>query len=182
MFNPENLYNNPNALAEYYSHFRVSDRLLLTGHSHQAWPDCAFEGQKQAWRDAAEFVDNKWEKAFAKAEEVKKGYRKLLGDDDGNISLSSNTHELLVRFLSALPLNKELNIVTTDGEFHTIRRQLDRLAEEGIQITRIAASPVGDAVEKLITAVNSKTTAVLVSKVFFNSGEIVDDLASLNEK
>ncbi|SVC21003.1 uncharacterized protein METZ01_LOCUS273857, partial [marine metagenome] len=24
------------ALAEHYSHFRVSERLLLTGHSHQA--------------------------------------------------------------------------------------------------------------------------------------------------
>ncbi len=93
MFNPEQLYKSPNALAEYYSNFRVSERLLLTGHSHQAWPDCGFNGQKQAWLDAAEFVDEKWGKAFEKAAEVKNGYRKLLDDDNGHIALSSNTHE-----------------------------------------------------------------------------------------
>ena len=29
----------PNALAPHYARFRVAERLLLTGHSHQAWPD-----------------------------------------------------------------------------------------------------------------------------------------------
>ena len=36
-------------------------------------------------------------------------------------------------------------ILTTDGEFHTIRRQLDRLAEEGVRVEKVAARPVGDA-------------------------------------
>ena len=40
-------------LARHYSRFRVSERVLLTGHSHQAWPDVAFSAQKQAWTDAA---------------------------------------------------------------------------------------------------------------------------------
>ena len=39
------------ALAEHYTRFRVSERLLLTGHSHQAWPDVAFEAQQRAWLD-----------------------------------------------------------------------------------------------------------------------------------
>ena len=181
MFKSEELYNSPNALARNYSHFKVSERLLLTGHSHQAWPDCGFEGQKQAFLDAAEFVDDKWERGFEKAAEVKKGYLGLLGGT-GNIALASNTHELLVKFLSALPLNKEFNIVTTDGEFHSIRRQLDRLAEEGIQIIKAESSPSMDVVEKLINKVNNKTVAVLVSKVFFGTGEIVDDLFPLLEK
>jgi len=182
MFKPENIYKSPNDLAGYYSLFKVAERLLLTGHSHQAWPDCGFEGQKQAWLDAAENVDDKWEKAFTKAEEVKNGYRRILDDHSGNITLSQNTHELLVRFLSALRVSKDINIVTTDGEFHTIRRQLDRLAEEGIQIVRVASVPSGEVVEKLIEAVNDKTTAVLVSKVFYNSGETVKDLYHLLEK
>ncbi len=182
MFKPDDLYNSPNALAGYYSHFKVSERLLLTGHSHQAWPDCGFEGQKQAWLDAAEHVDDKWEKAFSKAEDVKRGYRKLLDDDNGNITLASNTHELIIRFLSALPINKEINIVTTDGEFHTIRRQLDRLAEEGIEIKKAACSPVDEVIEKLIAKVDDKTIAVLVSKVFFNSGEILEGLSLLMDK
>src|SRR5216684_8708458 len=33
----------PEALARHYTRFRVYERLLLTGHSHQAWPDCGFE-------------------------------------------------------------------------------------------------------------------------------------------
>ena len=63
---PESLYASPNALAPHYSTFRVSERLLLTGHSHQAWPDVGFEGQKQAWLDAAEFVDRKWDAAASR--------------------------------------------------------------------------------------------------------------------
>ena len=48
-----------------------------------------------------------------------------------------NTHELVVRLLSALPLRARPRLVTTDGEFHTIRRQLDRLAEEGLEVVRV---------------------------------------------
>lgn len=181
MLKPADLFKSPNAIAKYYSHFKVSERLLLTGHSHQAWPDCGFEGQKQAWIDAAEYVDDKWEKAFRKAEEVRKGYRRLLEDDNGFITLSSNTHELIIRFLSALPINRDVNIVTTNGEFHTVRRQLDRLSEEGIEIIKVSSSPAGEVVEKIISKINSKTIAVLVSKVFFNSGEILNDLYGLAE-
>ena len=41
------------ALAVHYSRFRVSDRILLTGHSHQAWPDVGVAAQQRAWLDAA---------------------------------------------------------------------------------------------------------------------------------
>jgi hypothetical protein len=54
---PGDLYQSPNALAPYYSAFRVGERLLLTEHSHQAWPDCGFDGQKLAWQDAAEYLN-----------------------------------------------------------------------------------------------------------------------------
>ena len=127
----------PGQLARHYSRFRVSERVLLTGHSHQAWPDVAFEAQQQAWLDAAEMVDDKWGRAFEVAGEVRAGYRRLLDDPDGHIALGQNTHELLIRFLSALPLRERPRLVTTDGEFHTIRRQLDRLEEEGIEVVRV---------------------------------------------
>ena len=45
------------ALATHYSAFRVSERLLLTGHSHQAWPDVGREGVIAAWDDAALHAD-----------------------------------------------------------------------------------------------------------------------------
>src|SRR5439155_10409166 len=97
---------NPEDLAKHYTRFRVSERILLTGHSHQAWPDVAFEAQQQAWLDTAEYVDDVWEKAFEQANEVRRGFARLLDDSPERIALAQNTHELVVRFLSALPLKK----------------------------------------------------------------------------
>jgi selenocysteine lyase/cysteine desulfurase len=180
-FSHNDLYNSPNKLAEHYKNFKVKERYLLTGHSHQAWPDCGFEAQQEAWRDAAEFVDDKWERAFQKADEVKRGYLKLLDDDTGNIALGVNTLELLIRFLSALPLKEKPKLVTTDGEFHTIRRLTDRLSEEGINIVKVSSSPINDVVENLKKVSDDKTSAILVSSVFFNSGLILPNLSELAE-
>jgi kynureninase len=170
---PEDLHRAPNALAPHYSRFRVAERLLLTGHSHQAWPDVGFEAQERAWLDAADHVDGKWEHAFRQAERVRRGYRRLLGGMDGDIALGANTHELLVRFLSALPLRARPRLVTTDGEFHTVRRQLDRLTEEGIEVRRVAADPVDTLPERLAAAVDDRAAAVLVSTVFYRNARIL---------
>ncbi|MCY3546163.1 MAG: kynureninase [Gemmatimonadetes bacterium] len=169
-------------LARHYSRFRVSDRVLLTGHSHQAWPDVAFEAQQQAWLDAAELVDDKWGRVFEVADEVRDGFRRLLDDPDGHIALGQNTHELLIRFLSALPLRERPRLVTTDGEFHTIRRQLDRLEAEGIEIVRVATgtsdgtSGAAAVADGIADAVDDRTAAVLVSSVLFRDARIVEGL------
>jgi kynureninase len=63
-------------------------------------------------------------------------------------------------------LGKRPKLITTDGEFHTIRRQLDRLGEEGVQIIKVPSSPAADLVERMRSAVDEKTAAVLISKVF----------------
>ena len=185
-------------LARHYSRFRVTERVLLTGHSHQAWPDVAYEAQRRAWLDAAEMVDDKWGRAFEVADEVRAGYRRLLDDPDGHIALGQNTHELLIRFLSALPLRERPRLVTTDGEFRTIRRQLDRLEEEGIEVVRVgvggaaagaggaagdaiagrvAGGSAGDAIAaRVAAAVDDRTAAVLVSSVLFRDARIVEGL------
>jgi len=174
---PEALYGSPNALALHYRRFRVADRLLLTGHSHQAWPDVGFEAQQRAWLDAAEYLDDKWERAFAMADRVRRGFAGLLDDSDGAIALGANTHELVVRWLSALPLTRRPRLVTTTGEFHTIRRQLDRLAEEGIAVVKVPALPAATLAERLAHAVDDRTAAVLVSAVLYENAHIVPNLA-----
>lgn len=179
MFKHEDLYQRPNQLAQHYRRFRVSERLLFTGHSHQAWPDCGFDGQAQAWLDAAEHVDNKWAVAFAKAERVRNGYARLLDDDGGYYALATNTHDLVIRFLSALPLRERPRIVTTDGEYHSIRRQLDRLAEEGIDIVKVVAHPAATVSQRLTDAVNDRTAAVLVSAVYYQTAHIVPELGTV---
>jgi kynureninase len=174
---PEALYASPNALAAHYRHFRVTERLLLTGHSHQAWPDVGLEAQQRAWLDAAQYVDDKWEHAFAMADRVRRGFAGLLDDPDGAVALGVNTHELVVRWLSALPLARRRRLVTTTGEFHTIRRQLDRLAEEGITVVKVAALPATTLADRLAQAVDDRTAAVLVSAVLYENAHIVPNLA-----
>lgn len=169
----------PAQLAPHYSRFRVTQRILLTGHSHQAWPDAGFEAQGQSWLDAAELVDDMWERAFAQADAVRRGFARLLGDAPERIALAANTHELVVRFLSALPLRSRPRLVTTDGEFHTIRRQLDRVAEEGIEVVKVAALPAATLAERLARTVDKRTAAVLVSAVLYGNAHIVPNLRAV---
>jgi kynureninase len=166
-------------LAAHYSRFRVAERLLLSGHSHQAWPDVAFDGHVEAFDDAARHVDEKWERAFAKAEEVRAGFRALLGDPHGEIALGVNTHELVIRLLSALDLGARPRIVSTDGEFHTLRRQLARLSEAGLEVVRLPAQPADTLAARLADAVDERTSAVLVSAVLFETAQIVGGLEAL---
>jgi kynureninase len=176
---PRSLYGSPNALAADYSLFRVSERLLLTGHSHQAWPDVGFEAQGQAWLDAARYVDDKWEHAFAQADRVRAGFARLVGDAGGGIALATSTHDLVVRLLSAMPLRTRPRLVATDGEFHTIRRQLDRLAEEGIAVVRVPEAPLESLSARVAEAVNDRTSLVMVSAVFFDTGRIARGLGDV---
>jgi kynureninase len=171
----------PNPLATHYSRFRVGERLLLTGHSHQAWPDVGFEAQQRAWLDAARYVDDKWEKAEAQAARVRAGFARLLGDAPANIALGQNTHELVTRWLSALPLRDHPRIVTTDGEFHSLRRQLDRLGEERLEIVKVPARPVDTLTHRLVASLDPHTACVMVSSVLFETAEIVPGLDLLAE-
>jgi kynureninase len=168
-------------LASHYSRFRVAERLLLTGHSHQAWPDVGFDAQQQAWLDAAEYVDDKWERAAAQAQRVRAGFARLLGVSGDQVALGQNTHELVTRWLSALPLHERPRLVTTDGEFHSLRRQMRRLAEGMVDVETVEASPVETLAGRLAAAVDDRTAAVLVSSVMYETAAIVPHLDVLAE-
>jgi len=174
------------AIAEHYNSFRVTHRTLLTGHSHQAWPDGAFDGQQQAWQDAAEFVDSKWELAFQKAAKVKLYYAHQLADtlvnnEASNYALASNTHDLLLRFLSALDWKKGKQIITTDGEFHSMRRQLTRLQEEGVDVIRVPVSPSETLTERMRDEITDKTIGIMMSAVMFKDSSIIPHLNVIAE-
>ncbi|CAN5806668.1 kynureninase [soil metagenome] len=175
-FKAADLRADPNPLAPDYSRFRVGERLLLSGHSHQAWPDRGFEGQKRAWEDAAEHVDEKWSRALARAARVEAGYRRLLGGADGPIALGPATHDLLVKWLSALPLRERPRLVTTDLEFHALRRQLDRLGEVGIEVVKVAALPAASVGERIPAAIDDRTAAAMVSAVFYRNAHVAGGL------
>lgn len=166
-------------LARHYSRFRVGERLLLTGHSHQAWPDVALQGQIDAFLDAADGVDTKWGRAFEVADRVRDGFRSFLHEPGADLALGQNTHELVLRFLSALDLRNRPRLITSDGEFHTLRRQLARLGEAGIELDVVPVDPVETLAERMAARIDDRTAAVLVSAVLFGTSAIVPGLAEL---
>ena len=104
---------------------------------------------------------------------MRDGFRALLGDPRGELALAASTHDLVLRFLSALDLRARPRLVTTDGEFHTLRRQLGRLGEDWLDVERVPARPVDTLAERLAAAVDDRTAAVLVSAVLFEDARIV---------
>ena len=166
-------------LAPHYSAFRVSERLLLTGHSHQAWPNVGREGVTEAWDDASRHVDDKWERAFAKADRVRDGFRVFLGEPDAELALDQNTFGLVTRFLSALDFDRRPRLVTSDGEFHTLRRLLARVGEQGLEVVRLPAHPADTLAERMADELDDRTAAVLVSAVLFGDSRVVPGLEGL---
>lgn len=181
MINVKDLEKEINPLAKYYKDFRVTERILLTGHSHQAQPDCALEGIKECWDDASWYADDKWEKVFEVADKIRNYFAKLIDDSPKNIVLAQNTHDLLLRFLSSLDLKNKNKIITTDGEFHTIRRQLDRLNQGLLNVIIVKKDPIETLTERIINFIDNKTSAVLVSKVMFQDSSIVNNLSDIED-
>ena len=177
--NAAELYAQPNGIARYYTHFDVGHRILLSGHSHQAWPDVAYRGQQQAYMDAAKHVDDKWQHAFEKADDVRRGYAAVMGCDAREIALGPATHDLLVKLFSALPLAQRSRIVTTGGEFHALRRQLARMEEDGFEVVRVPVDPIDTLAGRVAAEVDERTAGAFVSSVLFESARIVPHLRAI---
>jgi selenocysteine lyase/cysteine desulfurase len=162
-------------------------RLHFAAHSHHLWPDASFDGQVEAWNDAATFADLKWDKVMG---EVWPEAQRRVSSEIGSgmpdaIVFSSNTHDFLVRLVTAAPRKGgQLRVLTTDGEFHSARRQFARWVEAGwIGVEHVATEPFETFSERFLAAARQdEHDFILVSQVLFNSGRIfgaVDDLAAL---
>jgi len=167
-------------LQPHYHHFNVANRLLFTGHSHQAWPDEALEGLRESFTTAATDVDNKWEKAFEKAEILRNYLRNYYDDPKGLYCLGENTHLLLVSWLSSFDLQNKRKVITTDTEFHSMFRQLHRLEEEGLKMVTVNAhsKEIATHIEQEI---DDNTAAIMLSRVYFESGVINQHLSEIAE-
>lgn len=172
----------PEALRPHYSRFLRDERILLTGHSHQAWPDVAREGLLESFDDAARLVDDKWERAIAAADAVREAVARRIGAHADEIALGSNTHELVTRFLSALDLRARRHLVTTSGEFHSMHRQLKRLSEVGVEVTFVPSAPVETLADRLSAAVRDDSAAVLFSTVLFETSAIVPHVSRVVDR
>jgi selenocysteine lyase/cysteine desulfurase len=150
-------------------------RLHFAAHSHHLWPDASFVGQVQAWNDAALLADHKWDKVFAEVipEAQRHIARELALPDPEAIAFSPNTHDFVVRIVSALPMERP-RVLASDGEFHSFRRQSLRWAEAGrIELTTV---PLDRLVEEAESGVYD---LVFTSQVQFNSGRVLEGIERL---
>lgn len=163
-------------------------RLHFAAHSHHLWPDASFEGQVEAWNDAARLADRKWDRVMDEVWPEAQGHvvRELGTGDPSAIVFASNTHDFLIRLIAAAPRRGDgpLKVLTTDGEFHSARRQFARWAENGtIALDKVAAEPFDSLTDRFLEAATSGDhDLILVSQLLFGSGRIfaaVDALAAI---
>ncbi|WP_103665697.1 aminotransferase class V-fold PLP-dependent enzyme [Gracilimonas amylolytica] len=166
-------------LAPHYSRFNVANRLLFTGHSHQAWPDVAREGQTEYFDVCARDVDNKWGAAFEKTEILRNYLRDFYDDPDGFYCREESTHVLFVSWMSSLNLKNKPKIISTDGEFHSLFRQLHRLEEEGLEFVQVPVQPDDTFAERIIEEMDDRTSAVMLSRVYFETSLINTHLTEI---
>jgi selenocysteine lyase/cysteine desulfurase len=163
-----------------FSRFLGSDpnRLHFAAHSHHPWPDVSFEAHKRAWLDAAEMMDDKWEKVFgAVIPSLQHRLAGILGlADPDTITFAPNTHEFVVRIFSCI--EPPVRVLTTDAEFHSFARQAKRWEEEGLALVdRVPAEPFETFAERFTAEVRAGVhDLVYLSQVFFDSGFVVPDL------
>ena len=165
------------------------ERLHFAAHSHHLWPDASFDGQVACWNDAGALADRKWDKIMG---EVWPEAQRHVADELGtampdSIIFASNTHEFLVRLVLACPrASTKLRILTSDGEFHSARRQLARWEEEGsVAVERVPVEPAATFDDRFLEAAEAGGhDLVLVSQVMFGSGTVfgaVDRLSALGQ-
>lgn len=174
------------ALRAAYSRFLAplpdgARRVLLTGHSHQAWPDVARDALAACFDDAARLVDDKWGEAiFSKVEAVGAAILERSGFDRGDpIAFGQSTHELVFRLITSLPRRERQRIVTTQGEFHSLRRQLARLAEEGAEVVWVSTEPRVSLPDRLLAALTPGTAMLALSAVLFEDAYVVPRLGEI---
>jgi len=161
-------------------------RIHFAAHSHHLWPDASFDGHMEAWNDAALLADKKWDKIFGEVmpRAQENIARELNLPDPRTIGFAPNTHELLVRLFSARGGRSPLDVLTTDGEFHSFRRQSARWEEEGrIKRRVVLCEPFNTFTQRYLAALREKTPDIaFLSAVMFRSGLRFDGVAELAER
>lgn len=149
------------------------DQLHFAAHSHHPWPDCTFEAHKQYWLDSAKLLDTKWNYIFSEViPKTQKNISEILNlSHPEMITMAPNTHEFVLRLFSCFEKDS-IKVLTTDSEFHSFKRQLQRLQEtKRVEAKIIPVEPYETFEERWSYEIeNSKFDMIFTSQVFFNSG------------
>ena len=162
------------------------ERLHFAAHSHHLWPDAARAAHMRAFDDAVHLADEKWGRFFSDVYPAcQAGVARTLGvSDPKRVAFSANTHDLILRLMSALPAwneHRPLRVLSTDAEFHSFTRQMKRFEESGrVQWTQVAAEPFATLPERFeAAAADGPWDLAFASHVFFSSGHAFDEVFGL---
>ena len=181
-------YNPPidaERLRKHYTRTLRDDKVLMTGHSHRAWPDRIVKGQMRAVEIAFREVDEKWEKTIFTyiIPEFQIGVAQRIGTDKpDHIAFGENTHELVTRVLSSFPWDKSTRVVTTNAEFHSSRREVTRLQENGVEVEYVPVQDRNTLCDRIRDAITPGTNAVIMSTVFFTDGSVLQNIDQCIER
>lgn len=156
--------------------------LHFSAHSHHLWPDVSLEGQMEAWNAAASRSDHKWDEVYGTViPELRSELAQLLCVSQAErFAFAPNTHEFVLRLLSCLPREGVPHVVSSDQEFYSFARQMERLAEDGlVRWTRVAAEPFESFELRWREALSGGADLAFLSQVPFTSGYAWPELASL---
>lgn len=161
----------------------VPGRLHMAAHSHHLWPDATLAGQVEAWEDAVVLADHKWDKALGVVYPAAQALvaRELSLPSSDSVVFAPNTHTLLAVLKSAIA-HKPVRILSTDGEFHSFRRQAQRWVEAGEVELTLVETDRPDFAERFLSAARTGTyDLIFVSHVFFKTGVVFDRVWELAE-
>jgi selenocysteine lyase/cysteine desulfurase len=174
-------------MKKYYQHFINAHpkRLHFAGHSHHYWPDISREAQLDYWDLSAKLVDHKWDLILGEHFELsQKIIAQMIGINKyQRITIASNTHELITRLIFTLLEKKSpLHILTSDSEFHSFTRQINRLESSGlVSVTRIKCNNENEFENFAVNICNelkkNSFDLLFFSHCFFNTGFILEDEA-----
>ncbi len=157
-------------------------KLHFAAHSHHFWPDVTREAHLAYWDDCAALSDLKWDKIFGTIiPQAQVHVSSILNlRNPGQVVFAPNTHELGARILSLFLDRHEIRVLTTSSEFHSWRRQLQRLEElPSFSVTMIPTEELlknrRDFIESLKKSLKKKPDVFFISQVFFDSGMALSD-------
>jgi selenocysteine lyase/cysteine desulfurase len=150
-------------------------RLHFAAHSHHLWPDASWDGQAEAWNDAARLADHKWDRVMGPVWHEAQHHvaDELKLPDPSTVVFAPSTHDLILRLFSAQS-GKKPRVLSTTGEFHSFSRQAASWMLSGaIEWSQMAPELIAGA------AATGQYDLIFASHIQFNNGIALPDLEAL---
>lgn len=152
-------------------------------HSHHYWPDVTRDATLEYWNDSAKYTDGKWNHFFVnKIPRTQRLIAEILNlSHPEQIVFAPNTHEFVGRLLSCFKPYQKIRILTTDSEFYSFDRQINRLIEDQmVEVVKVPTEPFNTFEVRFKEHLKGQDwNLVFFSQVFFNSGYAIKDLNGL---